>query len=139
MNFKRPFDGLSIKIQYSFNPFFDRLIQRPALRMADGDTITVPENRTQYRIRLFGIDAPERRQDFSNRARQFVANLVFDKQVQIVKQDVDRYGRIVGVVYVSDVCVDEELVRNGLANMTTSSKINGKMLKNGQKRRKKGY
>jgi hypothetical protein len=61
------------------------------------------------------IDAPERRQDFSNRAKQFVSDLVFGKQVRIVKQDIDRYGRIVGIVYVGDVCVNEELVRNGLA------------------------
>jgi micrococcal nuclease len=61
------------------------------------------------------IDAPDRRQDFSNRAKQFISDLVFGKQVRIVKQDIDRYGRIVGIVYVGDVCVNEELVRNGLA------------------------
>ena len=44
-----------------------------------------------------------------------MADLVFGKQVQVVKQDVDRYGRIVGTVYIGNVCVNEELVRNGLA------------------------
>ncbi len=83
--------------------------------MADGDTITVLENRVQHRIRLFGIDAPERYQDFGNRAKQFVSDLVFGKQVRIVKQDIDRYGRIVGTVYVGAVCVNEELIRSGLA------------------------
>lgn len=83
--------------------------------VADGDTITVLENRTQHRIRLYGIDAPERGQDFGSRARQFVADLVFGNQVRVVKQDLDRYGRIVGIVYVGDTCVNEELVRNGLA------------------------
>ena len=83
--------------------------------VTDGDTITVIENRTQHRIRLFGIDSSERRQDFGNRARQFVADRVFGKQVWVVKQDVDRDSRIVGMVYVADVCVNEELVKNGLA------------------------
>ena len=83
--------------------------------VADGDTITVLESKTQYRIRLFGIDAPERRQEFSNRAKNFVPDLVFRKQVRVVKHDVDRYGRIVGIVYIDDVCVNEELVRNDLA------------------------
>jgi micrococcal nuclease len=83
--------------------------------VADGDTITVLENKTQYRIRLFGIDAPEHSQDFRNRAKQFVSDMVFGKQVRVVKQDVDRYGRIVGIVICGDVCVNEELVRNGLA------------------------
>jgi micrococcal nuclease len=85
------------------------------VRVADGDTITVFENRTQHRIRLFGIDAPERRQDFSNKAKQFVSELVFGKQVRVAKHDIDRYDRIVGIVYVGNVCVNEELVRNGLA------------------------
>ena len=44
-----------------------------------------------------------------------MAEIVFGKQVQVVSQDVDRYGRIVGIVYVDDVCVNEELIRNGLA------------------------
>jgi micrococcal nuclease len=82
---------------------------------ADGDTITVLEKRGPYRIRLFGIDAPERHQDFSNRAKQFASDLVFGKQVRVVKKDIDRYDRIVGIVYVGDVCVNEEIVRNGLA------------------------
>ena len=93
----------------------DNVIVGKVVAVADGDTITVLEKRTQYRIRLYGIDAPERGQDFGNRARQFVAAMVFGKQVRVVKHDVDRYGRIVGIVYVGDLCVNEELVRNGLA------------------------
>jgi len=93
----------------------DDVIVGKVVRVADGDTITVLENRTQHRIRLYGIDAPERRQDFSNKAKQFVSELVFGKQVRVVKKDIDRYDRIVGIVYVGDVCVNEEIVRNGLA------------------------
>jgi micrococcal nuclease len=93
----------------------DDVIIGKVVKVADGDTITVLEDRAQHRIRLYGIDAPERRQDFSNRAKQFVSDLVFGKQVRIVKQDIDRYGRIVGIVYVDDVCVNEKLVKNGLA------------------------
>ncbi len=40
---------------------------------------------------------------------------MFGKQVRVVKKDVDRYGRIVGMVYVGDVCVNEALVESGLA------------------------
>ena len=45
------------------------LIVGKVVAVADGDTIMVLENRVQYRIRLFGIDAPERRQDFGNRTQ----------------------------------------------------------------------
>ncbi len=83
--------------------------------VADGDTITVLENRTQYKIRLYGIDAPEGHQDFGNRAKQFTADLVFGKIVQVEKMDTDRYGRTVGIVTVGKVCVNEELIKNGFA------------------------
>ena len=92
----------------------DDVIIGKVVRVADGDTITVVENRTQHRIRLFGIDAPERHQDCANRAKQLASDLVFGKQVRVAKKDIDRYGRIVGMVYVGDVCVNEEIVRNGL-------------------------
>lgn len=83
--------------------------------VADGDTITVLENRIQYKIRLYGIDTPEGHQDFGNRAKQFTADLVFGKTVQVEKMDTDRYGRTVGIVTVGKVCVNEELIKNGLA------------------------
>ncbi len=71
----------------------DDMIIGKVVSVADGDTITVLENKNQHRIRLYGIDAPEKRQDFSNKAKQFVADLVFQKEVRVVKQDIDRYGR----------------------------------------------
>jgi len=83
--------------------------------VADCDTITVLENRTQYKIRLYGIDAPEAGQDFGNRAKKFVSDLAFGMQVRVVQMDIDRYDRVVGMVYVGDVNVNEALVKNGLA------------------------
>lgn len=83
--------------------------------VADGDTITVLQDRTQYKIRLYGIDTPEKGQDFGNRAKQFTSGMVFSKQVQVVQKDKDRYGRVVGMVYVGNTCVNQEIVRAGLA------------------------
>jgi hypothetical protein len=45
----------------------DDVIIGKVVGVADGDTITVLENRTQYKIRLYGIDTPESHQDFGNR------------------------------------------------------------------------
>lgn len=95
--------------------YADDVIIGKVVGVADGDTITVLENRTQYKIRLYGIDTPESHQDFGNRAKQFTSDLVFGKQVRVVKKDIDRYGRIVGMVYVGDVCANEALIENGLA------------------------
>ena len=72
--------------------------------VADGDTITIlDESHRQHRIRLSGIDAPERRQAYGDRAKQHLAALVADKAVHVSWDKRDRYGRIVGRVLLS-VC-----------------------------------
>jgi endonuclease YncB( thermonuclease family) len=55
---------------------------------------------TQQRIRLMGIDAPERHQPFGERARQYLGALAFGKEAKVVWHKRDRYGRIVGQVWV---------------------------------------
>ena len=83
--------------------------------IADGDTITVMHNGKGERIRLYGIDTPERRQDFGNRAKQFTSDMVFGKVVEVKSIDMDRYGRTVGLVYVGGQSLNEELIKAGYA------------------------
>ena len=85
--------------------------------IADGDTFTVlHENKTQEKIRLYGIDCPEQRQDFGSVAKNGVGELVFEKMVRIERKYKDRNGRTVAVVYLQNgVCVNEEMLRRGLA------------------------
>jgi micrococcal nuclease len=90
-------------------------INGKVIGIADGDTITILQDRTQYKIRLYGIDCPESHQDFGTRAKQFTSDLVYGKQVIVVQQDVDRYGRMVGIVYAEDLCVNQEIIKNGFA------------------------
>jgi len=81
----------------------------------DGDTIEVDLNGREQRIRLEGIDAPERGRPFSARARQKLASLVLNEPVQLKPHTVDRYGRIVARVVVGGLDTSEEMVRSGLA------------------------
>jgi micrococcal nuclease len=85
------------------------------VRIADGDTLTVLVDRQQVRVRLSAIDAPEKGQDFSQRSRQALADLVFDKDVKIVTHGKDRYGRVIGDVFVGGKLVNEFMVREGWA------------------------
>lgn len=79
------------------------LLRGEVVRVLDGDTVEVLDGEKRpNRIRLSGIDAPERRQAFSDRARQFLADLVFRKAVEVHWEKRDRYGRIVGRVMVAD-------------------------------------
>lgn len=67
--------------------------------VADGDTLTLLDERnTQHKVRLSGIDAPERRQPYGERARQHLAALVHARSVLVVWTKRDRYGRILGRV-----------------------------------------
>jgi endonuclease YncB( thermonuclease family) len=84
--------------------------------LSDGDTVTVLDiEKTQHKVRLAGIDAPEKRQAFGERSKQNLAAMVFRKQVTVEWQKSDRYGRIVGKVLVggADVCLAQ--LRAGMA------------------------
>ena len=94
---------------------YAQTISGKVVGVTDGDTITVVQNKTQFEIRLYGVDTPESHQDFGNKANQFTSSLVFGKQVRVTQEDIDRYGRVVGVVYVGSTCANEEIVKNGFA------------------------
>jgi endonuclease YncB( thermonuclease family) len=84
--------------------------------VSDGDTITVLVDRTPVKIRLFGIDCPETRQDFGRRAKSVTSELAFGKVVTIHPSRKDRYGRTVAYVILPDGRnLNHELVRRGVA------------------------
>jgi len=83
--------------------------------ISDGDTITALHNGKGERIRLYGIDTPEKGQAFGKKAKQFTSSMVYGKTVDIEAKDIDRYGRTVGMVYVNGESLNEALVNNGYA------------------------
>lgn len=82
--------------------------------VSDGDTITVLRDRQPQKIRLYGIDCPEKRQPFGKKAKQFTSELVFGKFVEIEPVATDRYGRTVAFVSVENITVNKELIKEGL-------------------------
>lgn len=91
-------------------------IEGEVVGVADGDTVVVLDAaKTQHKVRLSGIDAPERSQPFGSRSRQHLAGLVFRKQVVVEWSKHDRYGRVVGKLLLDgrDVCLAQ--VRAGMA------------------------
>jgi endonuclease YncB( thermonuclease family) len=92
------------------------VITGKVVSIADGDTLTVlDEHDSQHRIRLFGIDAPEKGQAFGNRAKENLSNKVFGKTVRVEVVDVDRYGRQVGRIYLGGRFINLEQARDGYA------------------------
>ena len=80
------------------------------------DTITgLDDTNTQHKIRLAGIDAPEKRQAFGNVSRESLVDQVAGQSVAIEWDKVDRYGRMVGKVLLAGLDCNPVQVKRGLA------------------------
>jgi endonuclease YncB( thermonuclease family) len=86
------------------------------VKIADGDTLTVLDaSKQQHRIRLTGIDAPEKKQAFGTVSKQHLAELVFGKVVDVEWYKRDRYQRVLGKVLVDGQDANLEQIKAGLA------------------------
>ncbi len=112
---------LSVLVVVCAPTLADTLIGK-VVKVADGDTITVLDNNIQHKIRLQGIDAPERKQAFGNASRKHLATLVAGKTVTVKWDKRDRYGRIVGFVFVDGNDMNLVQLKAGTAarNSTTN-------------------
>jgi endonuclease YncB( thermonuclease family) len=86
------------------------------VRVTDGDTIVVLDSsKVQHKIRLTGIDAPERSQAFGTKSKEHLSELVAGKSVVVDYKKLDRYQRILGKVLLGGKDVNLEQVEVGLA------------------------
>ncbi|ARV08184.1 nuclease [Winogradskyella sp. PC-19] len=85
--------------------------------ITDGDTFKLlTKDSTLIKVRLANIDCPERKQPFSNIAKQFVSKAIFSKTVKLNVLKKDRYRRYISnVIYDDSLSLCHELVKNGLA------------------------
>lgn len=97
-------------------PVLSQALTGKVVNVADGDTITILDsNKTQHKIRFYGIDTPEKGQAFGNAARSYTSSLTAGKNAEIIAYDTDRYGRTVGIVMVNGVNVNQSLIEGGFA------------------------
>jgi endonuclease YncB( thermonuclease family) len=99
-------------------PFSPGTLTGRVVAITDGDTIRVLDStKTEYRIRLQGINAPESRQAFYSESKQNLSALIFDREVTIEKYKLDNhiYCRIVGRVILDGRDIDLEQVKAGMA------------------------
>jgi endonuclease YncB( thermonuclease family) len=80
----------------------------------DGDTIRLDNGET---VRLIGIDAPELSQPGGEESRQYLAQLILNKGVTLETgyEDRDKYNRLLRFVYLGNLCINEEMIRQGYA------------------------
>lgn len=91
-------------------------LQGRVVRILDGDTVSVLDaSNTEHRIRLMGIDAPEKKQAFGGKSKQSLSDLVYDKLVVVEYSKTDRYGRTVGKILVDGLDANLEQIKAGMA------------------------
>lgn len=84
--------------------------------VSDGDTITVLTDGAPRKVRLSGIDCPEKSQAFGRQAKEFTSSHVFSRQVKVISLGQDRYGRTIGeVILPSGENLSDLLLSNGYA------------------------
>lgn len=97
-------------------PAYADALKGQVVAVADGDTVTVLDaQRQRHKIRLAGIDAPESRQAYGQRARSSLKDLLDGRQVQVSYDKTDRYGRLVGKIELEGRDINLEQLRRGLA------------------------
>lgn len=92
-------------------------IRATVVGIADGDTVTVLDSaKRQHKIRLMGIDAPEKAQAFGNRSKQSLSTLAYGQTVSVEWSKTDRYGRLVGkLLSTKGTDINLEQVKRGMA------------------------
>ena len=84
--------------------------------VSDGDSMhmELPDGE-RVRVRLYGIDAPEKDQEFALLARRKLGRLIYNRQIRVEVVDIDQYGRYVGRVYAGARYVNRFMLKEGLA------------------------
>nr|WP_315520554.1 thermonuclease family protein [uncultured Campylobacter sp.] len=89
--------------------------QSKVIKISDGDTIVVLNDKEQTKVRLYGIDAPEKKQNYGQKSRQFLASLIAGQMVEIEPKGKDRYKRTLGIVHYKGQDINAQMVLNGYA------------------------
>lgn len=83
--------------------------------ITDGDTLTLLMDRQQYKIRVAGIDAPERHQAWGDKSKLNISRLSFNQPAVADCPKVDRWGRQICKVTVNGVDIGLEQIKDGMA------------------------
>ena len=95
-------------------PVYAQTLKGRVVGVTDGDTIKLlVGGRSEYKVRLGEIDAPESGQPFGQKSKRMLSDLVYNRTVTVRVTDVDRYGRSVGVIQTGNTNINAEMVKRG--------------------------
>jgi micrococcal nuclease len=119
-------DSLSRDIRHSSISVIDNLQENDSasnieknqfkvIGIIDGDTYDILRNNTSERIRIVGIDAPERGMPFYKVSKKYLSNLIYGKYITMEFKKKDRYGRWIGRGFVDKLDISAEMISAGMA------------------------
>ena len=85
------------------------------IRVVDGDTIRAEAKGKEIKIRLVEIDAPEMNQPFGAQSKNFLNRLLYKKDITLISQGEDRYGRTLGEIYANGESANKLMIKSGFA------------------------
>lgn len=93
----------------------ERLVGK-VVGISDGDTITLlSADKVSHKIRLSEIDAPEKGQPWGTNSKEALSKLIFSKTVEVETTERDRYGRVLGIVFLDERNMNKAMVERGNA------------------------
>jgi len=134
----------------TITPVYAEQYEATVIKVIDGDTIWIKKDNKHIKVRLSYIDAPELKQNFGIRSRNFLSNLVLDKMIEVNTNKKDRYNRHLGEIYIHNtkesIFINAKMIKSGnawvyktytnnpyLKNLEAYAKMNKKGLWNEQK------
>ncbi len=100
-------------------PSYGDQYEAKVIKVIDGDTVWVKSENKHIKIRLSYIDAPELKQTFGIRSKNFLTELILDKNVQVNTNKKDRYNRHLGEIYIHNnkesIFVNAKMIKSGNA------------------------
>lgn len=91
-------------------------ISGKVIKIVDGDTYDLlTADKQTLRIRMEGIDAPERGMPYYKVAKNYLGSLCFQKNVTVIVKETDVHGRLVANTYLDEKEIGQEMIRTGLA------------------------
>lgn len=91
------------------------VLEGKVVGITDGDTVTVLVDRREVKVRVAGIDAPEKKQPFGQRSKEHLSDCAFGKSVAVEWNKTDRYGRTIGKVLADGVDCGLRQIQDGFA------------------------
>ncbi|WP_410207871.1 thermonuclease family protein [Fusobacterium sp.] len=106
---------IMISLLIFLNSIFAFGISGKVVKVSDGDSFYLKLGKTVYRIRMYGIDAPELYQEHGDESKAYLEKIILNKNINVKVMDEDKYGRKIGKIFYKNKDVNLQMLESGNA------------------------